>query len=258
MTKPAQAAVTPVIAAATPSRRFCRMRHPSTNACSAYRYRTDFAYKHRTESSMDCNHPCEGLTFYGHTTEGARQHGWATFVAQGAKEVTTGQIDSECSNRVRVIFGSSSPNRADLAGGPRQRGRPRSPAHRSSKQRIPHPRTKQVRQRLARTRAGTQGQTELYAPGTSSKCQNGHFQWTNAPTPTDYKGCTGEGNSSTTLFPWVNYSADHSARAITGLTTRPRRPQAKIQRPRVRLSTLRMTLHIKAQYPEPHRNHDGL
>ena len=105
---------------------------------------------------MDCNHPCEGLTFYGHTTEGARQHGWATLVALGAKEVTTAQIDSECSNRVRVIFWSSSPNRADLAGEPRQRGRPRSPAHRSSKQRIPHPGTKRVRQRLARTRAGIQ------------------------------------------------------------------------------------------------------
>ena len=57
MTKPAYAAVTPVIAAATPPHRFCRMRHPSTTPRSAYRYRADFAYKHRNESSMDCNHP---------------------------------------------------------------------------------------------------------------------------------------------------------------------------------------------------------
>ena len=66
--------------------------------------RTDFAYKHRNESRIDCNHPCEDLTFYGHTTEGARQHGWATLVAQGAKEVTTAQIDSECSNREHAIY----------------------------------------------------------------------------------------------------------------------------------------------------------
>ena len=67
-----------------------------------YKYRFDIANRHRRNLSN--NHPCEGLGFHGHVTDGVGQHGWTYFRAQEINEVRTAQVDTECGNQDRIMY----------------------------------------------------------------------------------------------------------------------------------------------------------
>jgi len=234
MTKPAPAAVTPVIAAAA-ARRFCRMRHPSTNA----RQRLPLPHRLRLQAPQRKQDGLQPLLVgprlprpYHRRSRTARLDDLRRPGRQGSYNRPDRQrtFQPEACHRLGTRFRTAQTWRENLV---------RADDHdhpyaevASNGFHIPEP-SEYASGLHEHVQESRNRQTELYEPGTSSKCQNGHFRGIDAPIPTDYQGCAGEGNSpSTTLFSWANYSADQSALAMTGLTTRPRRPQAKRPRPR--------------------------